>query len=997
MSCSNHLASTITTMMKGHDHFRSCAHAREPFSITGGNTVQRLTILLVICLALTAPIQALDFKPVGVGGGGYLHAGAYHPTNPNWVMIGADVSGTYLSTDGGQTWAPHNAGLLNSDELATHYVEDIEGVSNNDFSGFIATTYGGIYQCSGTGDWTSMTPIQSYYYMHDMGWGDQPMGIPFSCVDVSENIAVAGAGRTRFGTSNETTYYPAPDNVSSSSHGIHSIWICDLSSATPTWTPMPNTNFGAVRDITILRLGTTNFIAAVTATGVYYFNGSTWTDIGGLYGVIDAQTVGLMPYGTVMNGWSIHLTKWGHLFMACTRDDSSDPTNPFPSGVYRMGNIVIQGPSLWHYMDNGQPVNYFNVSLTTIGRDGSMHPDSSNQNIPNAKLAYLTVVDSPTAGGDDVLYLGCTGGTYGLFKGVVPYDAQYGDGAWTSLVSTNGWNVPGALRNADDGWIDFWGAKVLFHPTVAPSNTDNVIVQFDSRLHRSADAGATWSLAYTTGSAAGWSQVGYNEICVLDLDFWGDQLVEATGDCGLFMATSTSMASFVDMTPAVAAQNSSTPTDRVWANECHSIEVVDDWNGSGDRAMFVGFGDVIQKNRASRIMMYHDFNGTGPTWEFIGGTLTDPEYYLFYDMTMKSDTELYVNYRKYDAPVGSHTNQVESGVMAYTYNGSTWSTSFLNTGLPANKVLSDLLYHSQSNRLFLTANHSHGGIWYCDFDVTPLTWVKCVGPDDAGVPASQDIWGDVNCLAQSDDGSTIYAGTRGRSADGYGTVLKCTQAGIAMPLWTPQVNQTVNDLEFGFTVPTHQGWTLHQANKNLTSVQDILVTAGNADTYYLSLGSNYGYLQNAKSLWYYNGSKYSKVDSNEDFEGITVSALEMTSDNYLVVGTSGLETWVQKKITDPGYDPHNPVGGLRLHQRQVRGEGCLISYSTSRASSATIGIYDLRGRLVRRIEANHVNAGQQSVMWDGRSGEGLRCASGVYLVKVQAGNQTGQGKVTMIR
>ena len=958
----------------------------------------RSAFLIFITIFVTVFAGATNFEPVGVGGGGWLHSGAYLPTDADVICVGADVSGAYLSTDGGDSWTPFNAGLLNADENPTHYVEDIEGVDNAYFTGFVAATYGGIYKATTSGPWVSMTPIQDYWYDYDTGWTEQPQGIPFSCVDWDGgDILVAGAGQVRWGSSYEDTYYPAPDNVAASSHpDTNSIWIYDFSDANPSWTPMANTGFGAVRDITVLDdLGTT-LIAAATTKGVKYWNGVSWISLEQHSAIVDLQTWGTLPYGTVLDGWSIHLSDRGSLYLACSRDGTNYPSSPFPSGVYRIPDVT--GTQFWFYVDDYQNDSYFGTNMLTMARDGSVHPENPNHNIAPGQFIYMTVADQAGTDGKDLLYLGCRNGVYGLFRGECPNTGYFGEGSWTNLVADNGYLESGALTNADDGWNE-WSAAVMFHPAVAPSDPDLVTVQFDVRLHYSEDGGDTWNLSYTEEGSSGWSQLGYNELCVTDLDWWGSQLVESTGDCGLFMSVDGQLDEFLDITPNVDGNYTDTPDSWVWNPECREIAVVDDWNQSGDPALFASFGDYVQKRRASRVMMYHDFT-SGPEWRWIGDDLANPTCYLFLDLAAASDTTLYAIYNRYSNPLGQSTSLVAAGVAKFEYSGTDWATTFCNGtgGLDTTKTFTDLYYHETTNRLFLAAGHSHGGIWYMDLDDAVPDWCKCVGPDDENVPEAQDDFGDVKCIAGAADGSTLYAGTRGRSQDGWGTILKCVNPSAAMPAWTAQLNQDVNHCYLDIDTPYHQNWDELATNRRLTYVNSIIVDPNDADSYYFGLCGDWGLLQSHKGLWACDDTTFTKLDDGEAFEGITVSALELDTSSRLVVGTRGLETWHQvQSIGSKAKTGGKADFDLRIHQQGRRPGECVIAYELATRSRVQVEFYDVRGRLVSRTAPRLQEAGRQTFVWDGRSGQGLRCASGVYLVRVTAGRQHGRSKVTLVR
>jgi len=65
-----------------------------------------------------------------------------------------------------------------------------------------------------------------------------------------------------------------------------------------------------------------------------------------------------------------------------------------------------------------------------------------------------------------------------------------------------------------------------------------------------------------------------------------------------------------------------------------------------------------------------------------------------------------------------------------------------------------------------------------------------------------------------------------------------------------------------------------------------------------------------------------------------------------------------------------------------------IRYTLSAPGRISLDIYDLSGRLVRSLASGDANAGENSVVWDGKDGSGHAAANGVYTVTLSA-----QGKV----
>jgi hypothetical protein len=61
------------------------------------------------------------------------------------------------------------------------------------------------------------------------------------------------------------------------------------------------------------------------------------------------------------------------------------------------------------------------------------------------------------------------------------------------------------------------------------------------------------------------------------------------------------------------------------------------------------------------------------------------------------------------------------------------------------------------------------------------------------------------------------------------------------------------------------------------------------------------------------------------------------------------------------------------------------------------GVYDIRGRLVRKLESHFFNSGDHSIVWDGLDNDGKSAASGIYFLEVSANDGRLVRKVVRIR
>ena len=75
-----------------------------------------------------------------------------------------------------------------------------------------------------------------------------------------------------------------------------------------------------------------------------------------------------------------------------------------------------------------------------------------------------------------------------------------------------------------------------------------------------------------------------------------------------------------------------------------------------------------------------------------------------------------------------------------------------------------------------------------------------------------------------------------------------------------------------------------------------------------------------------------------------------------------------------------------------------ISFTLPRRARVRLGVFDLAGRLVKRLVANQPReAGEHRVTWDGRDDHGRAVASGVYLYRMQTDEFERVRKMTLLK
>ena len=74
-----------------------------------------------------------------------------------------------------------------------------------------------------------------------------------------------------------------------------------------------------------------------------------------------------------------------------------------------------------------------------------------------------------------------------------------------------------------------------------------------------------------------------------------------------------------------------------------------------------------------------------------------------------------------------------------------------------------------------------------------------------------------------------------------------------------------------------------------------------------------------------------------------------------------------------------------------------IKYTIPKEGDVTINIYDVRGRLVRKLVDEHKPAGYYQVTWDARNDDGVSVSNGIYLVCMKSRTFTSIKKMTLLK
>lgn len=121
------------------------------------------------------------------------------------------------------------------------------------------------------------------------------------------------------------------------------------------------------------------------------------------------------------------------------------------------------------------------------------------------------------------------------------------------------------------------------------------------------------------------------------------------------------------------------------------------------------------------------------------------------------------------------------------------------------------------------------------------------------------------------------------------------------------------------------------------------------------------------------------LPQNRSFEGLAVVPIPASPSLVSVephdrLTTTGLRVWP------------NPTGG-----------GMTVAFDLPASAQVEVGVFDVAGRLVRKLRSGSLGAGPQRVAWDGRDGAGGAAPSGVYFVRVSDGARTRVARLVRAR
>ncbi|MFZ4622243.1 MAG: T9SS type A sorting domain-containing protein [Bacteroidota bacterium] len=240
-------------------------------------------------------------------------------------------------------------------------------------------------------------------------------------------------------------------------------------------------------------------------------------------------------------------------------------------------------------------------------------------------------------------------------------------------------------------------------------------------------------------------------------------------------------------------------------------------------------------------------------------------------------------------------------------------------------------------------------------------------------------------------------------------ILGTTDAGESWD--TVYVSTRTNEWAWKINFPSRKiGYVSLQRNNNLSPVF-VLKTTDGGTTWNQKLFSNTGYFVQGigflnDTLGWAGGTSLAPkqtTDGGETWTSLTIgnslNRFRKINDSLMVV--SGAGVWKYSPGTSLGVGPHAaavPVSAsLQQNFPNPFNPNTSIEFSIPEEGHATIGVYDIGGRLIRTIFSDDVKKGTFTVSWDGRNDGDDDAASGTYFYRLATKSSTQTKKMILLR
>lgn len=98
-----------------------------------------------------------------------------------------------------------------------------------------------------------------------------------------------------------------------------------------------------------------------------------------------------------------------------------------------------------------------------------------------------------------------------------------------------------------------------------------------------------------------------------------------------------------------------------------------------------------------------------------------------------------------------------------------------------------------------------------------------------------------------------------------------------------------------------------------------------------------------------------------------------------------------RSVADASRVYPNPCRDAAVVELDVEGNAAKTG-----TAGTVLEIYDIRGRLIRRVQDGYVSGGRASVIWDGMTADGRRAPAGMYVYRIRHRDRSGSGRLLLL-
>jgi len=146
--------------------------------------------------------------------------------------------------------------------------------------------------------------------------------------------------------------------------------------------------------------------------------------------------------------------------------------------------------------------------------------------------------------------------------------------------------------------------------------------------------------------------------------------------------------------------------------------------------------------------------------------------------------------------------------------------------------------------------------------------------------------------------------------------------------------------------------------------------------------------------------KYAYINlGSQVAEGFTINYHTSASTVNLFYSLNGRDSSIVIISDTDADDPINPAVSFSLSQNYPNpfNPVTYITFSLPKEETAFLGIYNVKGQLVKTLINGIMNSGTHRVQWNGLDDAGKSVSSGIYFYTLQSGNKSITHKMLLLK